>query len=95
MGFWKFNDRGYSNPATCQCQVLCNFSLALTILCLMQTPADHNVKPLGIEYIELAGDKKATEEWMVTDRLPLRWVEGQPGIKAVGIKTESGTIVLK
>lgn len=65
------------------------------ILCLMQTPADHSVKPLGIEYIELAGDKKATEEWMGTDKLPLRWVEGQPGIKAVGIKTESGTIVLK
>ena len=61
----------------------------------MQRPADHRVKPLGIEYIELAGDRRATEEWMGTNKLPLRWVEGQPGIKAVGIKTEGGTVVLK
>ena len=56
------------------------------------------MKPVGIEYIELAGDRKATEEWMGTDALPLRWVEwveGPPGIKAVGIKTESGTIVMR
>lgn len=32
---------------------------------------------------------------MGTDKLPLRWVEGPPGIKAVGIKTESGTVILK
>lgn len=51
--------------------------------------------PSGIEYIELAGDKKATEEWIGSDKLPLRWVDGTPGIKAVGIKTEKGTIVLK
>lgn len=62
---------------------------------IMQRPADHRVKPLGIEYIELAGDRQATEEWMGTTKLPLRWVEGQPGIKAVGIKTESGTVVLQ
>ena len=53
------------------------------------------MKPVGIKYIELAGDRKATEEWMGTDALPLRWVEGPPGIKAVGIKTESGTIVMR
>ena len=53
------------------------------------------MKPLGIEYIELAGNKKATEEWMGTDALPLRWLEGPPGIRAVGIKTESDTIVLR
>ena len=61
----------------------------------MQRPAHHRVKPLGIDYIEVAGDRQATEEWMGTNKLPLRWVEGQPGIKAVGIKTETGIIVLK
>lgn len=60
----------------------------------LQIPAPHKKQPLGIEYIELAGDKKATEEWIGTDKLPLRWVDGSPGIKAVGIKTEAGTVVL-
>ncbi|CAK0743241.1 hypothetical protein CVIRNUC_001454 [Coccomyxa viridis] len=67
----------------------------MSLCCAAQRPADHRVKPVGIEYIELAGDRKATEEWMGTEALPLRWVEGPPGIKAVGIKTESGTIVMR
>ncbi|EIE25604.1 hypothetical protein COCSUDRAFT_52943 [Coccomyxa subellipsoidea C-169] len=57
--------------------------------------APHKVQPQGIEYIELAGDKKATEEWIGTDKLPLRWVKGTPGIKAVGIKTASGMVELR
>ncbi len=93
--FGKSVTGGKSNPPACHCQVQCNLSLALSHLYMMQTPADHSVKPIGIEYIELAGDQRATEEWMGTNRLPLRWVEGQPGIRAVGIKTESGTVVLK
>ena len=62
---------------------------------MSQLPAPHKVQPQGIEYIELAGDQKATEEWIGTDKLPLRWVEGTLGIKAVGIKTAAGMIELR
>lgn len=61
-----------------------------------QTVVDHKVQPVGFEYVELAGDRKAMEEWIGTDKLPLRWTEGAPGIKAVGIKTAAGdTLVLR
>ena len=62
----------------------------------MQTPVEHRVQPVGIEFVELAGDQKAMEEWIGTDKLPLHWTDGAPGIKAVGIKTATGdTIVLR
>ena len=53
------------------------------------------MEPQGIEYIELAGDKAAVEQWIGTDKLPLRFVDGAAGITAVGIKTATGTIVLQ
>lgn len=62
---------------------------------------DHVAKPVGFRYIELSGgesDKAAMKEWVGegVDGLPLRWVEGPPALKAVGIKTADGkTIVLE
>jgi hypothetical protein len=75
------------------CRVI---ALSLMIISVIsQLPAPHKVQPQGIEYIELAGDKKTTEEWIGTDKLPLQWVEGTPGIKAVGIRTAAGMIELR
>ena len=63
----------------------------------MQLPADHKVRPEGIEYVEVAGDKAAMQEWVgqqYYDGLPIRWTSGSPRLASVGIKTSSGTIVL-
>lgn len=60
----------------------------------MQRPAEHKVKPVGFEYVEVSGDEAAMKDWIGAD-VPLKWAIGQPGIHSVGIKTESGTIVLK
>lgn len=71
---------------------------ALTCIVLhgAQTAVDHRVQPVGFEYVKLAGDQKAMEDWIGTDKLPLRWTNGTPGIKAVGIRTVDGnTIVLQ
>ena len=66
----------------------------IRVLLPVQTSVEHKVQPQGIEYIELAADKTAVEQWIGTDKLPLRFLDGPPGIKAVGIKTATGTIVL-
>jgi hypothetical protein len=59
--------------------------------------ADHRASPVGVEYIEVAGDKAAMADWIGpgSETLPLRWGEGSPALKSVGIKTADGkTIVL-
>ena len=71
------------------------FKTLKRIFCPVQTSVEHKVQPQGIEYIELAADKAAVEQWIGTDKLPLRFVDGPAGIKAVGIKIATGTIVLK
>ena len=61
----------------------------------MQTSAEHKVKPLGIEYVEVAGDEKAMREWIGAD-VPLKWTSAQaPSLVSVGIKTVEGVISLK
>ena len=60
----------------------------------LQTGAGHKTKPTGIEFVEVSGDEKATREWIGAD-VDLRWSQGVPGIHAVGIKTDAGTIILK
>lgn len=60
----------------------------------MQTSAQHKKKPYGIEFVEVSGDEKDMREWIGAD-VDLRWTQGGPGIHAVGIQTESGTIILK
>ncbi len=83
-----------SARSTCSCWHAC--SIGAVCVHVAQRAVDHKVQPVGFEYVELAGDQKAMEEWIGTDKLPLRWTGGAPGIKAVGIKTAAGdTIVLR
>ena len=46
----------------------------------MQFPAEHRASPVGIEYVEVAGDKAAMAEWIGPgwEDLPLRCVPDQP-----------------
>jgi hypothetical protein len=39
----------------------------------------------GISWVEVAGDHARLEHWIGDDRLPMRVVEGAPGIRAMGI----------
>jgi hypothetical protein len=39
----------------------------------------------GIEWVELAGDRGRLETWLGGARLPLRFVDGPPAVRAVGI----------
>lgn len=60
----------------------------------MQGLAPHPVVPQGIEYIELSGNPAAMAQWVGpgVEKLPLRWVEGPPALRAVAIKTAKGTV---
>ena len=62
--------------------------------CALQTGAEHKTKPSGIDFVEVSGDEKAMREWIGAD-VDLRWTQGVPGVHAVGIKTDAGTIILK
>lgn len=41
---------------------------------MLQFPAEHRVSPVGIEYVEVAGDKAAMADWIGPgwEDLPLR-----------------------
>lgn len=64
----------------------------------IEATTPHTTQPVGIDYVEVAGDKAAMADWIgsSSDSLPLRWAEGPPGLRSVGIKTADGrTIVLE
>lgn len=64
---------------------------------LLQIPASHKVEPKGIEYIKFTGsaqDEKALHEWIGTQSLPLKFSDGPFDMKAVGIRTATGTVEL-
>ncbi len=57
--------------------------------------AEHRVEPNGIAWIEVAGDHGRLHGWLGGDDVPVRVVGGQPGVRAIGIATAQGEIVLR
>jgi hypothetical protein len=57
--------------------------------------AQHRVEPNGIAWIEVAGDAGRLQGWLKDGDLPIRVVSGDPGVRAVGISTDRGEIVLR
>ena len=57
--------------------------------------ADHDVSPVGIVSIELAGDDHSLHEWLGESQLPLRIIEGAPSLSAVAIGTAAGDLLLR
>ena len=54
------------------------------------------VQPTGIAWIELVAPKVKLKEWLGGEKLPLRVEEhGSPGLRAVGIATAEGEVVLR
>jgi hypothetical protein len=59
-----------------------------------RTRAGHGVRVDGIAWIEVAGDADRLDEWLGGDELPVRVVDGSPGIRAVAIATAGGELVI-
>jgi Glyoxalase-like domain len=61
-------------------------------------PVEHRgVEPRGIAWLELGGDERKIRDWLGAEAadVPLRFVGGEPGIRAVGIATDNGEIVVR
>lgn len=56
---------------------------------------DHQATPLGIAWVEVAGDAQAMRRWLGEPGLPLRIRDGEPELCAVGIDTAGGEVVLR
>ncbi len=59
-----------------------------------RAPARHAVRPRGIAWAEVGGDEGAIRAWVGDPSVPLRVVDGPPGLAAVGIAAEEREIVL-
>ena len=61
------------------------------------TPAVHPVGPCSLAWIELATpDPERLERWTDGEAgLPLRLVEGEPGLRAVAVATPDGEVVIR
>jgi glyoxalase-like protein len=60
-----------------------------------RTQVQHRIAPLGIAWIEVVAPEVKLREWTEGADLPLRVVEqGAPRVRAVGISTTEGEIVL-
>lgn len=57
--------------------------------------AQHRVEPNGIPWIEVAGDYGRLQGWLGGGDVPVRVVDGARGVRAVGISTDRGQIVLR
>ena len=56
--------------------------------------ADHACDATGFAWIEVAGRGPELESWLGDHDLPVRNVDGPPGITAVGIATSAGELAL-
>jgi hypothetical protein len=57
--------------------------------------AEHRVEPSGIAWIEVASDLGRLRGWLGGEDVPVRVVGGEPGVRAVGISTARGEVVLR
>jgi len=55
----------------------------------------HEVAPRGIAWVELGGDPSRVADRLGDHDLDLRFTRGAPGLRAVGIRTGAGEIVLR
>jgi hypothetical protein len=60
-----------------------------------QVPIDHESAPVGIEWLEVGGTPDEMQSWLGpgAESLPLRYVGGAPGLRALGIGLEDGNVL--
>lgn len=59
------------------------------------TIVSHRIQPMGIEWIEIAHDADLLRQRIGTDDLDIRIVEGEPGLRAVAIRTDGDPIIIR
>jgi hypothetical protein len=60
-----------------------------------RSPAAHRVPATGIAWIEVAGDAARLRDWLGEVDVPFRVVDGEPGIRAVGLTTAAGELTIE
>lgn len=57
---------------------------------------EHRVAPRGLAWIEVAGDEERLRRWLGGASLPLRVVDGEPGVRAAAVAlADGGEIALR
>jgi len=57
-------------------------------------PVEHRSAAVGIDWVELAGDRHRLEEWLGQHELPLRHVEGAPGPHRLAVAIANGEPII-
>jgi hypothetical protein len=57
--------------------------------------AGHGVQADAIAWVEVGGDAERLREWLGGEELPIRVIEGEPGVRRVGVATSDGEIVIE
>lgn len=57
--------------------------------------AGHGVRAEGIGWVEVGGDAERLREWLGGHEVPIRVIDGEPGIRRVGIATSDGELVIE
>jgi hypothetical protein len=57
--------------------------------------AGHGIRAEGIAWVEAGGDADRLREWLGGEELPIRVVEGEPGLRRVGVATTDREIVIE
>jgi Glyoxalase-like domain len=57
--------------------------------------AGHGVRAGGIAWVEVGGDAERLRGWLGGEELPIRVIEGEPGLRRVGVATSGREIVIE
>ena len=57
--------------------------------------AGHGVRAQGIAWVEVGGDAERLGEWLGSEELPIRVIEGEPRIRRVAIATSRAELVIE
>ena len=57
--------------------------------------AGHGVRVQGIAWVEVGGDAERLREWLGGEQLPIRVVDGEPGIRRIGFGTSGRETVIE
>lgn len=57
--------------------------------------AGHTCAPREFTFLEVGGDRQELVDWLGAEALPLRFAGGPRGLRAVGIASEHGEIVIR
>jgi hypothetical protein len=56
--------------------------------------AGHGVRAEGLAWVEVGGDAERLRAWLGGEDVPIRVVEGRPGVRRVAIATAGGELVI-